>query len=450
MRIHFIAIGGSAMHNLALALHLKGFEISGSDDHFFEPSLGRLKAHGLLPQEEGWYAEKITSALDAVILGMHAKKDNPELIKAQELGIPIYSYPEYIYLQSQQKTRVVIGGSHGKTSITAMVMHALKYHHVDFDYLVGAQLEGFETMVQLSDAPIIIIEGDEYLASSLKPIPKFHFYKANIAVISGIAWDHINVFPTFESYIHQFELFIDSIEPKGSLFYCEMDEALNKLIHSYENKHSIQISPYQLPKYEVNHYQTQVMEEGVYDLQVFGKHNLLNLQAAKNICVQLGLTIAQYWKAMQSFKGASKRLELWYESPICKIYRDFAHAPSKLKATIQAVKEQYADRKLISCLELHTFSSLNKNFLSEYKQSTDESDIFIVYVNKKVLEQKGYATFTKREMQNAFEREDVEFFDEKTSLVEFLKQQSMQQTNLLMMSSGNFGGLQIGEILNVE
>ena len=198
MNVHLIAIGGSAMHNMAIAMHKKGFNVTGSDDEIFEPSKTRLAKLNLLPAKEGWDTNNIHKGIDAVILGMHARADNPELLKAQELGLKIYSYPEYIYEQTKDKTRIVIGGSHGKTSITAMILHVLNYHKVDCDYMVGAQLDGFDTMVKLTkEAKIAVIEGDEYLSSPIDRRPKFHLYKPNIAILSGIAWDHINVFPTF-------------------------------------------------------------------------------------------------------------------------------------------------------------------------------------------------------------------------------------------------------------
>lgn len=360
MKVHFIAIGGSAMHNLAIALHKKGIKVTGSDDVIFEPSVSRLAKHGLLPKEYGWYPEKITSDLDAVILGMHARPDNPELLAAQQARLKIYSYPEYIYEQSKDKLRVVIGGSHGKTTITSMILHALQVAGKAFDYLVGAQLEGFDTMVGLSDAPLMIIEGDEYLSSPIDRRPKFHLYRANLAVISGIAWDHINVFPTFENYIEQFATFINTMEPNGTLFYAGNDEVLQKVIADDDS--TINKLPYHAPAYEVNNGVTSVLfDDKAYELQIFGEHNLLNLEAAKNICNQLGIATDDFYNSMRTFKGAARRLELIGKSDSTNIYKDFAHSPSKLKATIHAVKTQFPERKLIACMELHTFSSLNKN-----------------------------------------------------------------------------------------
>ncbi len=348
MKIHFIAIGGSAMHNLALALFQKGYNISGSDDEIFEPSKTRLKKHGLLPEKEGWYPEKITTDLDAVILGMHARMDNPELEKAKMMGLKIFSYPEYIYEQTKNKTRVVIGGSHGKTSITAMVLHVLHHNNIDCDYMVGAQLEGFDTMVRLThEAKIAVIEGDEYLSSPIDRRPKFHLYKPNIALLSGIAWDHINVFPTFENYVEQFEVFINLIEENGSLIYCEADPEVKKL--SENSGSGIKKVPYNLPEHTIEEGITYIIDgDKKIPLQVFGAHNLLNLNGALLICNELGISKDDFYNAITSFKGASRRLELVKKSEKTAIYRDFAHSPSKLKATTEAVKKQFPERKLIA------------------------------------------------------------------------------------------------------
>ncbi|HEX7367184.1 MAG TPA: Mur ligase family protein, partial [Pelobium sp.] len=369
MRVHFIAVGGAAMHNLAIALHLKGFIVSGSDDMVYEPSKSRLKAHGILPKQEGWNPEVITKDIDAVILGMHARIDNPELIAAQKLGLPIFSYPEYVYQQSVDKKRIVVGGSHGKTTITSMILHVLKFHQKSFDYLVGAQIEGFDNMVQLSDAPIIVIEGDEYLASAIDRRPKFHLYKAHVAIISGVAWDHINVFPTFDSYKEQFSLFIDTIENNGTLIYCEEDAALSNLVAKHHFKNQVQKIPYQTPTYTIEDGKTflSLAAGERVELKVFGKHNLMNLTAAKLACNKVGVSDKDFYKAISSFKGASKRLEKLGETPNKIVFKDFAHSPSKLKATVEACKEQFPNRLLIACIELHTFSSLNEHFLTEYE-----------------------------------------------------------------------------------
>ena len=441
MKIHFIAIGGSAMHNLAIALHKKGFEITGSDDLIFEPSSTRLANYGLLPEENGWFEEKITEDLDAVILGMHARLDNPELLKAQALGLKIYSYPEYIYEQSKDKLRVVIGGSHGKTTITSMILHVLNYYNRDFDYLVGAQLTGFETMVKLTDsAQVIIIEGDEYLASPIDRRPKFHLYHANIGVISGIAWDHINVFPTFEDYISQFDKFIETILPGGKLIYSKNDLELNKVVEA--SQAPIEKIPYAIPAHEVIDGITYLLPERT-PLNVFGDHNLMNLNAARLVIEQLGIGTGDFNRAIASFTGAAKRLELLNSKNKTSIYKDFAHSPSKLKATIDAVKVQFTDRKLVACIELHTFSSLNKNFLKEYRDTMHKADLAIVYIDEKTFKHKKMEPLTKRDVQTSFNDENIVFFNDAVSLETYLRSLDFKNTNLLLMSSGNFGGMDL-------
>ncbi|CAM3828968.1 UDP-N-acetylmuramate--L-alanine ligase [Mucilaginibacter galii] len=445
MKVHFIAIGGSAMHNLAIALHKKGFEVTGSDDVLFEPSISRLAKHGLLPQQNGWFAEKITDNLDAVILGMHARADNPELLAAQQKGIKIYSYPEYVYEQSKDKLRVVIGGSHGKTTITSMILHALQAAGKDFDYLVGAQLEGFDTMVKLSDAPLIIIEGDEYLSSPIDRRPKFHLYKANLAVISGIAWDHINVFPTFENYIEQFEIFIQTIQPNGTVFYAANDDILGEMIA--HNQSPVAKIPYKLPQFEVVNGVTLLINEGVkFPLQIFGEHNLLNLEAARSICGELGISAHDYYTSMVTFKGAARRLELVGKNEVTNIYKDFAHSPSKLKATIKAVKAQFPRRQLIACMELHTFSSLNKDFLNEYAGCMNEADTAVVYIDAQTFVQKKMEPYDESVVKTAFNQQNLIFFDNSKALKDFVSAQNLQSKNLLLMSSGNFGGLNLNEL----
>ncbi len=443
MRIHFIAIGGAAMHNLAIALHKKGDIISGSDDEIFEPSKGRLKKYGLLPSTIGWNSKRITKEIDAIVLGMHAKEDNPELLKAAELKIPIYSYPEYLYEQAKNKTRIVIGGSHGKTTITSMILHVLHAEKMNCDYMVGAQLEGFETMVKLSDdAEYMVLEGDEYLASPIQKIPKFHLYKAHIAVLSGIAWDHMNVFPTFEIYVDQFRKFIQTIEKNGSLFYCAADDELVKL--SKENFPGIELQAYASPNYTIENGKTSIIaEESKIPLEIFGKHNLMNMEAARLVCNKMGIDNSQFYQAISSFKGASKRLELIAESDKTSFYKDFAHSPSKLKASIQAVKEQYPDRKLYACIELHTYSSLNKDFLPEYQKTMDNADTAIVYFNPKSLEHKKLPPLQKKDILHAFKRDDLIIFNDIQSLKEYLLKQNWKHSNLLMMSSGNFDGMDL-------
>ncbi|TSJ39562.1 peptidoglycan synthetase [Mucilaginibacter corticis] len=448
MRVHFIAIGGSAMHNLAIALHKKGFEVTGSDDVLFEPSVSRLAKYGILPKENGWYPEKITKDLDAIILGMHARVDNPELLKAQELGIKVYSYPEYIYEQSKDKLRVVIGGSHGKTTITSMILHVLQAAGKDFDYLVGAQLEGFETMVKLTkEAPIIVIEGDEYLASPIDRRPKFHLYKANIGVISGIAWDHINVFPTFKSYIDQFKIFIETIQPGGTLIYSKTDKVLEEVVAEDESNAIKQ--PYALPEYSIENGVTTILSDGEkYPLEVFGEHNLLNMQAARLVCEDLGIAKAEFYNHITTFKGAARRLELVGKNDSGTVFKDFAHSPSKLLATIHAVKTQFPDRKLIACIELHTFSSLNKDFLAEYAGTMDEADEAIVFIDKKTFEQKKMEPYPAETVKAAFLKDDLTFFNDPQLLLSQLQKLKLVNANLLMMSSGNFGGINLVDLKN--
>ncbi|GAA3980186.1 Mur ligase family protein [Pedobacter ginsengiterrae] len=446
MRIHFIAIGGSAMHNLAIALHKKGYQISGSDDVIFEPAKSRLDKYGLLPAEMGWDENRISADLDAVILGMHARIDNPELLKAQEIGVKIYSYPEYIYEQSKDKLRVVIGGSHGKTTITSMILHVLNHYNRDFDYLVGAQLAGFETMVKVTkEAPVMIIEGDEYLSSPIDRRPKFHLYKANVAVISGIAWDHINVFPTYADYTLQFDKFIDTIEENGTLIYCKADADLNEIVTHSNAK--VQKIGYAIPEHEIVNGVTFLLPEKTA-LKVFGDHNLMNMNAAKLVCAQLNISEAEFNEAISSFTGAAKRLEVISADESTNVYKDFAHSPSKLKATIEAVKSQFTDRKLIACIELHTFSSLNKDFLKEYAGSMDKGDDAIVFIDLKSFEQKRMEPFSEGDVQEAFSNPHLKFFNNAAKLKAYLLSQNYKDTNLLMMSSGNYAGFDLPELAN--
>jgi len=444
MRIHFIAIGGSAMHNLAIALHKKGYQITGSDDVIFEPAKSRLAQYGLLPAELGWNENRITTDLDAIILGMHARIDNPELLKAQELGVKIYSYPEYIYEQSKNKLRVVIGGSHGKTTITSMILHVLNYYNRDFDYLVGAQLAGFETMVKVTgEAPVMIIEGDEYLSSPLDRRPKFHLYKANVAVISGIAWDHINVFPTYEDYTSQFGKFIDTIEEDGTLIYCKTDADLNEIVE--HSKAKIQKIGYAIPEHEIENGITYLLPQKIA-LNVFGDHNLMNMNAARLVCAQLNIDETKFNEAISSFTGAAKRLEVISADESTNVYKDFAHSPSKLKATIKAVKAQFTKRKLVACIELHTFSSLNKDFLKQYSGCMDQADDAIVFIDIKTFEQKQMEPFTEDDVQNAFSNPKLKFFNDVSKLKSYLLNLNYSDTNLLMMSSGNYAGFDLSQL----
>lgn len=443
MNVHFIAIGGSAMHNLAMALHLDGHMVTGSDDEIFEPSRSRLDKYGLLPDAIGWDPNRIHDKLDAIVLGMHAREDNPELKRAQELNIPIYSYPEFIYERTKEKTRVVIGGSHGKTTITSMILHVLHTLNVDCDYMVGAQLEGFECMVRLSNAPIAILEGDEYLSSPIDRRPKFHLYKPSIAVISGIAWDHINVFPTWENYVDQFRQFIDLIEPDGTLIYYQGDETLRSL--AMEREVSIGSIPYGTHPYKLEKGVTiLVAEDGTeYPINVFGEHNLQNLLAAMNVCIKLGVHEKDFYQAIQSFTGASKRLEKLHESDDAVAYRDFAHAPSKLKATVTAMVDQFPDRQLVAVIELHTFSSLNKEFLKEYAGTMDGPWRSMVYYSPEVIAHKKLDPISVEEVKSAFYRSDLEVFTESTDLLKALGNIDFSGKNLLIMTSGNFDGVDI-------
>jgi len=446
MNIHFISIGGSAMHNLALTLHEKGDQITGSDDEIFEPSKSRLATKGLLPEEFGWFSEKITNDIDAIVLGMHAKEDNPELIKAQELGLKIYSYPEFLYEQSKNKTRVVIGGSHGKTTITSMILHVMDYHDIDVDYMVGAQLEGFDRMVHLTDKnEFMIIEGDEYLSSPIDRRPKFHLYKANIALLSGIAWDHMNVFPTFDNYVDQFKIFIDTMVPGGILVYNEEDEIVDKIV--IEATNSVKKEAYKTPDYTIENGQVFIeSSEGKIPLQVFGKHNLQNLAGAKLICQSIGVSEEEFYGAIATFSGASKRLEKLAEGKNSIIFKDFAHSPSKVKATTNAVKEQFADKRVLACLELHTYSSLNADFLGLYKNALDAADKAVVFYSPHAVEIKKLKPISKEQIAKAFQRDDLIIYTDPKEFKEFLFAQNLDNTALLFMSSGNYGGLDLEEV----
>lgn len=446
MNIHFIAIGGAAMHNLALALHHKGETVTGSDDTIFDPSKSRLKRYGLLPEAFGWFPEKITSDLNAVILGMHAKEDNPELLKAQELGLNIYSYPEYLYERAKNKTRVVIGGSHGKTTITSMILHVMHYWDKEVDYMVGAQLEGFDTMVRMTDeADFMVLEGDEYLSSPIDRRPKFHLYKPNIALLSGIAWDHINVFPTFENYVEQFQIFVDSMTNGGAMVYNTEDENVVKVVEN-ATAH-IKKYPYQTPEYTVENGETLLeTPDGAMPIEVFGKHNLNNLAGAKWICQHMGVVEEDFYEAIATFKGASKRLERIAKNKDTVIYKDFAHSPSKVAATTSAVKEQYGDRIVVACLELHTYSSLNPEFLSEYQGALDAADVAVVFYSPKAVEIKKLEPITAQQIAAAFKRDDLTIFTDPADFKAFLFEQELKNKAILLMSSGNYGGLDFEEV----
>lgn len=447
MRVHFIAIGGSAMHNLALALHDKGYAVSGSDDEIFEPSRSRLEKKDLLPKQMGWDESRISTEIDAVILGMHAKADNPELLQAKELQLPIYSYPEFIYEQSKHKTRVVIGGSHGKTSITSMILHVLHYHEREVDYMVGAQLEGFDNMVHLTEEnDFILLEGDEYLSSALDLRPKFHLYQPNIALLSGIAWDHINVFPDFENYVEQFKIFLDKMTNGSTLVYNEEDPIVKDLAEKADQptrKHA-----YITPEHSVEDGITFLeTPEGPMPLEVFGKHNLSNLAGAKWICQHMGVDEEDFYEAIASFKGASKRLEKIATTAKATLFKDFAHSPSKVEATTQAVREQFPDKLLMACLELHTYSSLNADFIVQYHETLKEADEAIVFYSPKAIEIKKLAHIDIQAIKKAFGREDLLIFTDPKELHAYLESYTYQNHVLLMMSSGNYGGLQWDDLV---
>jgi len=441
MKVHFIAIGGAAMHNLALALEHKGYLVTGSDDIIYEPSKSRLANMGLLPEQFGWFPEKITEDLDAVILGMHAKADNPELLKAQELGLKIYSYPEFLYEQSKNKTRVVIGGSHGKTTITSMILHVLDYCDIAVDYMVGAQLEGFDRMVHLTEEnDFIVLEGDEYLSSPIDRRPKFHLYQPNIALLSGIAWDHINVFPTYENYVEQFQIFVDSIVRGGSITYNTEDAEVKRVVEASEN--TIRKFPYETPSYSVDDGTTFLeTNDGLMPLEIFGKHNLNNLMGAKWICQQMGVDEVDFYEAIATFKGASKRMEKLAEGKTAVAFKDFAHSPSKVKATTHAVKEQYPNKRVLACLELHTYSSLNAQFLQEYEGALNAADEAVVFYSPEAVKIKRLNEVTKAQIEKAFQRDDLKIYTEPKSFQDFLFAQDFTNTALLLMSSGNYGGL---------
>ena len=434
------------MHNLALALHNKGYKVTGSDDAIFEPSKSRLEKKGLLPIEMGWFPEKITADIDAIILGMHAKADNPELLKAQELGLKIYSYPEFLYEQSKDKTRVVIGGSHGKTTITSMILHVMHYHNVDVDYMVGAQLEGFDTMVHLTEEnDFIVLEGDEYLSSPMDLRPKFHLYQPNIALLSGIAWDHINVFPTFDNYVEQFRIFTNQITKGGILVYNEEDATVKQVAEETENQ--IRRIPYSTPDYLVENGVTLLeTPDGPMPIEVFGAHNLNNLAGAKWICQNMGIDEADFYEAIATFKGASKRLEKIAEGNGKVAYKDFAHSPSKVAATTKAVKNQYPDRKLIACLELHTYSSLNAEFLKEYEGALESADVAVVFYSPDAVKIKQLEEVTYDQIAQSFKRDDLIIYTNPTEFKDFLFSQNFDNSALLLMSSGNYGGLNFDEV----
>ena len=432
MRIHFIAIGGAAMHNLAMAVATKaGYVVTGSDDEIFDPARTHLLQAGLLPEEMGWHPENITSDIDAIILGMHAREDNPELVRARELGIKIYSFPEYLYEQTKDKIRIVVGGSHGKTSTTSMILYVLQHLGIEADYMVGAQIEGFERMVRLSDtAKYAVFEGDEYLTSPLDLRSKFLWYHPHVAILTGIAWDHINVFPTFDGYVDTFRKFVDGIEENGTFIYYKHDSNLCDI--ASQARKDIQVIPYEA-------YQGDVR------MRIFGRHNMENLQAAALACEQIGVKREDFYREIATFTGASNRLEFIDEIGDNVAYKDFAHSPSKLRATVNAVREHYADKQLVACMELHTFSSLMADFLPQYEGCMEQADKAFVYFNPKVLEHKKLPPISAEEVRKAFGTENVEVFTDSQQLQARLREIEYKNTALLMMSSGNFDGVNIPE-----
>lgn len=442
-RYHFIAIGGAVMHNLALSMVEKGYQVSGSDDEIYEPSRTRLEKAGILPKAKGWFPDKISEDIDGIILGMHARQENPELIRAQELGIPVYSFPEFIYNQSKDKKRIVISGSHGKTSITAIILHVLKNEGIDFDYLVGAQIEGFDLMVRLSDAPIIIIEGDEYLTSPLDRRPKFFHYKHHILLMSGIAWDHFNVFPTFDNYVEQFEKLVEMTPSTGTFIYCEKDINVRRIGETCKIK-GVNLIPYHTHPNRIEHGKTILLSgEEAFPIQIFGDHNLQNLQGARYVCEQIGISPQKFYTHIQTFRGAAKRQEILAESDSGIMFRDFAHAPSKLKATVEAVKNQFPGRKLIAVQELHTYSSLNKDFVSNYAGTFDRADEAIIYLNPKAVSLKKLELMDEKTLRTGFQRKDLKLFTDVIVLKDYLESQIYINTNLLLMSSGNYDDMDL-------
>ena len=448
-RVHFIAIGGAAMHNLAIAISQKrNFQVTGSDDEIFEPSYSRLKEHDLLPEQMGWFPERIHKGLHAVILGMHATIDNPELVRAKELGLKIFSFPEYLFQQTRSKTRIVVGGSHGKTTTTAMILFVLKNLRIDADYMVGAQIEGFDNMVKLSyESRIAVFEGDEYLTSPIDRRPKFHLYKAHIGVLTGIAWDHINVFPTFENYVEQFKIFADLMEVQGRLIYFDGDENLNKIASNL--RRDIVPFPYNTPDYDVRDGITYLItKNGDVPLKIFGEHNLQNLNAARMACRQIGVTDDQFYSVITNFPGASNRLQKIAETPTSVAYKDFAHSPSKLKATVKAVKHQYPNRKLVACMELHTFSSLTEDFLPQYADCMAEADVAFVYYSPEVIQHKRLHEILPEQVKQAFGGNNLTVFTDSVALQTKLRELNYDNSALLLMTSGNFSGVNLIEFAN--
>lgn len=447
MKIHFIAIGGAVMHNLAIVLHRKGNRVSGSDDKISDPAKSNLEQEGLLPERMGFDAARISADLDAVILGMHAREDNPELLRAQELGIKIFSFPEYIYEVSKKKQRVVIAGSHGKTTITSMVMHVLKESGFEFDYLVGAKVPGFDTSVKITEeAPIIILEGDEYLASPINRESKFMFYKPNVALLSGIAWDHINVFPEYDEYVKQFERFAYTVEEWGFLTWYLHDEELKRIFNKYDAK--VRTRPYDTHPHTLKHNVTYLQTEfGEIAIRVFGEHNLQNISGAKNLCNELGVFDEDFYRAIATFEGAANRLQLIGRNDTTAIYKDFAHSPSKLRATVQAVHRQFPTQPLVAVMELHAFSSLNRDFLNQYEATMDQAEVPVVYYDLETFKQKKMEVLKEKLVKEAFANPRLNIFTDKQSLEQFLLEQNWSNKNLLLMTSGTFSGINLEALI---
>ncbi|MEL6192889.1 MAG: Mur ligase family protein [Bacteroidota bacterium] len=448
MRIHFIAIGGSIMHSLAIALARQGHTVSGSDDKVYDPAKSKLEAEGLLPEEMGWQSERITDDLDVVILGMHAFSDNPELLKAQELGLTIYSFPEFMYAYSKQKQRMVIAGSYGKSSVTSMIMHVLKHIGKKFDYMVGAQVPGFEQSVSLSeDAPLIVMEGDEYLSSRIDPQPKFLHYKPHILILTGISWDHINVFPSLEEYHEQFNKLLATQEKASSVIYAKDDKVLKKMVEKNLEDEVHYPIPFSTPKYKVKDgtFTLSIQKEKT-SLEVIGEHNMRNMAAAWEACRLVGVELNDFLDAVSSFQGANSRLQTISSSSSSIVYKDYAHAPAKVEATVKAVREQYPSKNLIACLELHTFSSLTKSFLPQYKGSLDPADGKLVYINPETVKAKRLEAISEAELQQAFGSSDITLLEKKEDILPALKGKTSGDDVILMMSSGTFSGLDLKEI----
>jgi UDP-N-acetylmuramate: L-alanyl-gamma-D-glutamyl-meso-diaminopimelate ligase len=440
MRVHFIAIGGAVMHNLAIALRLKGYTVTGSDDEIFEPARSHLASYGILPEKFGWHPEKITSDIDTVLLGMHAKADNPELLKSIETGIKIMSFPEFLYELTKDKKRIVVAGSHGKTTTTAMIMHVFKTLGVKFDFMVGSSISGYETMVSLSDdSKIAVLEGDEYLTSPIDRRPKFHLYMPDIAVLNGIAWDHMNVFPTFENYVEQFRIFVDKITDGGSLVYYADDPEVNKIAEAATG--NIKKIPYRIH----GHFQNKT---GFYaatcsrtvPLKIFGEHNMQNLSAAKEACLAAGVSDDSFYDAIQSFEGTSGRLQKLKENGNGVFYYDFAHSPSKVKATVEAVAARYPGKNIIACFELHTYSSLSKDFLPYYKGTLEKSASAFVYFNPHQFELKKLESLSKEAVKEAFSGQNLAVYDNSIEMFDYIKSRHFPSPVYLFMSSGDFDG----------